>query len=126
MLPQILSAITLRQRRMAILPPELQGEAAWDILLSLAEANYMGRSITIGGIGWAGDYSAGTRNRYLTKLAERGWVECSRDRRPGCRNWLSITNEGLNAVAACFGLGRPDRQFSPAPGVSPGGAIYAR
>lgn len=104
----ISSAITLRQRRAAILPAELQGEPAWDILLDLAQARYRMRRVSITDVGRLAGLPNTTVLRWLGLLEAREWIEREPDRSDRRRVWLKITDEGMNAVAACFGLGRPD------------------
>lgn len=115
----ISSAITLRQRRLAIFPAELRGEPAWDILLDLAQCRFGRQRASITDVGKLAGLPSTTVLRWVCLLEEQGWIEREPDRFDRRRTWLRITDEGLNAVAACFGRGRPDAQITT---KGPGGA----
>lgn len=99
---QILAEIRLRARRHETLPADLFGEPAWDILLDLALARIDRRKMQASSAYVAGDAAPTTGLRYATLLLEAGLVERIPDRFDTRRVWLSITDEGLASVAACF------------------------
>ena len=92
--------IYLRSRRLRerLLPKEIFGEPAWDILLDLYAAHLEGKTVSISSACIASAVPTTTALRWLSKLAECGLVERSLDSSDARRAHVRITDDGLQAV----------------------------
>jgi hypothetical protein len=92
--------IYLRCRRLRerLLPREIFGEPAWDILLDLYAARLEGKAVSVSSACIASAVPTTTALRWLSKLAECGLVERSLDASDARRAHVHITEDGLEAV----------------------------
>jgi DNA-binding MarR family transcriptional regulator len=92
--------IYLRCRRLRerLLPREIFGEPAWDILLDLYAAQLEGKAVSISSACIASAVPTTTALRWLSKLVECGLIERSLDASDARRAHVRITDDGLQAV----------------------------
>jgi DNA-binding MarR family transcriptional regulator len=92
--------IYLRCRRLRerLLPREIFGEPAWDILLDLYAAHLEGKAVSISSACIASAVPTTTALRWLSKLVECGLIERSLDASDARRAHVRITEDGLQAV----------------------------
>jgi len=92
--------IYLRCRRLRerLLPREIFGEPAWDILLDLYAAHLEGKAVSISSACIASAVPTTTALRWLSRLVECGLIERSLDASDARRAHVRMTEDGLQAV----------------------------
>jgi DNA-binding MarR family transcriptional regulator len=107
--------IYLRCRRLRerLLPREIFGEPAWDILLDLYAAHLEGKTVSVSSACIASAVPTTTALRWVSKLAECGLIERNLDASDARRAHVRITGDGLQAVTRWVDialLAKPPRQ----------------
>jgi DNA-binding MarR family transcriptional regulator len=100
-----------RRSRDTILPAELLGEPAWDILLDLYLAEAEGRQSYSTSCCLASAAPQTTALRYIKRLATLGLVAEEPDQRDSRRTLIGLTDAGRNALDQWLRQWRQSRWF---------------
>jgi len=96
------SAIQARTARRRHFNSELFADPAWDMLLELYAAALTQRKLTVSRLGERSGVPMTTALRWIATLEGARLVERSHDRLDGRRIFLTLSEEGENAMSAYF------------------------
>jgi DNA-binding MarR family transcriptional regulator len=96
------SAIQARTARRRHFNSELFADPAWDMLLELYAAALTQRKLTVSRLGTRSGVPMTTALRWMGTLEREGLIERSHDRLDGRRIFLTLSEEGENAMSAYF------------------------
>lgn len=91
-----------RRRRKKFFPPDLFGEAAWDILLDLFAARLEQRQISVTSACIGADVPATTALRWLGQLEELGFIDRTVSETDQRVTWVQLTDVCGNIMSAYF------------------------
>jgi DNA-binding MarR family transcriptional regulator len=105
--PDVLLAIAKaiyqgRQARASHFPADLMSEPAWDILLDLYIEKARGRTVSITSACIASNVPPTTALRWLSLLAEGGWIIRNEDVQDRRRSFVRLSEKGEVAVVRCL------------------------
>jgi DNA-binding MarR family transcriptional regulator len=91
-----------RRARLAILPPELFSDPAWDMLLELFGCELEQKRISVGSLGAASGVPLATAMRWLRTLEDQGLTCRKADWQDTRRIWISLTPVGSATMHRYF------------------------
>jgi DNA-binding MarR family transcriptional regulator len=84
----------IRRRRDALFGRDLFGEPAWDILLDLYVAEQSGRALALSTVGALAGVPQTTAFRWMTQLADRGYIYRRADPHDARRGYIHLSAMG--------------------------------
>ncbi|WP_205481574.1 hypothetical protein [Sphingomonas arenae] len=90
--------LAFRRERRKVFGAELFGEPAWDLLLSLYQAELQQCRVSKTKICNFSGVPGTTTLRWLCALQEKGWVEVTNDHLDGRRSWVALTKRASAAM----------------------------
>lgn len=92
-----------RHLRVKFFDAKLFADPAWDMLLDLYRAHLAQQRICTTSLCIGSGAPVSTALRWLNALEQRGLAQRSQDPLDGRRFWVSLTDEGVAAMAGYFG-----------------------
>lgn len=100
--------MVLRERARQLLDPDLVSDPAWDILLSLAQAELRHDRLSISQVCDVSNVPGTTGRRWIQYLCDRGYVVRLRDKCDDRRTYLDLSERGSEAMRLYLeALGEP-------------------
>jgi hypothetical protein len=103
----IRTLLRIRREREKHLPADLFADPVWDMLLDLSLARMEGRPVSVSSLCIAAHVPASTGLRWIRSLTAAGLFVRTPDASDARRHWMSLSDEGWQAMTAYFAAVRP-------------------
>jgi DNA-binding MarR family transcriptional regulator len=98
----IRTILKLRANRRKVFGADLFGEASWDMLLELYDADFTGRRISVSSLCFASGVPQTTALRWIKILEREGQIKRTPDPRDGRRYFVELTESARTALDRTF------------------------
>jgi DNA-binding MarR family transcriptional regulator len=98
----IRTVLKLRANRRSIFGADLFGEASWDMLLELYDAEFSGRRVSVSSLCFASGVPQTTALRWISVLEREGQITRIPDPRDGRRYFIELTEPARAALHRTF------------------------
>jgi DNA-binding MarR family transcriptional regulator len=99
----IRTILKLRANRRNVFGADLFGEASWDMLLELYDAEFTGRRVSVSSLCYASGVPQTTALRWIKVLEREGQIKRVPDAQDGRRYFLELTEDARRALHRTFG-----------------------
>lgn len=99
----IRTILKLRANRRNVFGADLFGEASWDMLLELYDAEFTGRKVSVSSLCFASGVPQTTALRWIKVLEREGQIKRTPDPRDGRRYFMELTDDARGALHRTFG-----------------------